>query len=56
MTTIVGGIFLVYVGKETSGLTSIITALAGLAGVFVYGKYEQRKDLANKARAIATTR
>lgn len=56
MTAILGGIFLVYVGKEIFGLASIVTALAGLAGVFVYGKYEQKKDLANKARSITTTR
>jgi len=56
MTAILGGIFLAYVGRETSGLASIITALVGLAGVFVYGKMEQKKELANKSNAIAKTR
>jgi uncharacterized membrane protein len=56
MTAIVGGIFLAYVGRETSGLVSIITALVGLAGVFVYGKSEQKKDLAKKTEAVVTTR
>lgn len=56
MTAILGGVFLVYIGKEATGLTSIITALVGLAGVFVYGKHEQQKDLAKKTEALATTR
>ena len=41
MTAILGGIFLVYVGKETSGLASIITALATV-GEKSCGKSEQR--------------
>jgi uncharacterized membrane protein len=56
MTAILGGVFLVYIGKEASGLASIVTALVGLVGVFVYGKNEQKKDLAKKAEAIVTTR
>jgi flagellar motor component MotA len=56
MTAIIGGSLLVYGGKETSGLTAIITALAGLVGVFVYGKREQKKELANKAQAITSAR
>jgi uncharacterized membrane protein len=56
MTAIIGGIFLAYIGRETSGLTSIITALVGLTGVFVYGKREQRKDLENKTQAISKSR
>ena len=56
MTAIIGGSLLVYSGKETSGLTAIITALAGLVGVFVYGKREQKKELANKAQAVTNAR
>jgi hypothetical protein len=56
MTAILGGVFLVYIGKEVTGLASIVTALAGLVGVFVYGKLEQKKDLAKKTEAIVTTR
>jgi uncharacterized membrane protein len=56
MTAILGGIFLVYVGKEATGIASIVTALVGLVGVFVYGKNEQKKDLAKKTEAIATAR
>ncbi len=36
-------------------LVSIITALVGLAG-FVYGKSEQKKDIANKAQALIKSR
>jgi predicted MFS family arabinose efflux permease len=56
MTAIIGGIFLAYVGRETSGLSAIVTALVALAGVFVYGKKEQKKDLAEKAQAITKSR
>jgi FtsH-binding integral membrane protein len=56
MTAILGGVFLAYSGKETSGLAAIVTALVGLAGVFVYGKIEQKKDLANKTQAITKSR
>ena len=55
MTAILGGIFLAYEGKETSGIATIITALVGLAGVFVYGKMEQKKELANKTQALVKT-
>jgi len=30
--------------------------LAGLVGVFVYGKREQKKELAGKAQAITSAR
>jgi uncharacterized membrane protein len=33
-----GGIFLAYSGKETAGLTSIISAMVLLAGAFITGK------------------
>jgi uncharacterized membrane protein len=56
MTAIIGGIFLAYIGRETSGLTAIISALVGLAGVFVYSKSEQKKDLASKSQAIEKAR
>jgi uncharacterized membrane protein len=52
MTTILGGIFLMYTGKESTGLASVITALAGLVGVFIYGKHEEQKDRKKKADAI----
>lgn len=54
MTTVLGGIYLVLKGKNGYGLAAIITPLAALAGVFIYGKIEQRKDLSNKAADFVT--
>lgn len=53
MTAILGGIFLIYVGKNAAGLASIITALGALAIVFVIGKTKQKKELDDKANALA---
>ena len=53
MTAIVGGIWLAGEGKSGSGVTAIIAALAALVGVFVYGKIEQRRELAEKAKAFS---
>ena len=52
MTAIIGGIVLVAKGKEATGLTAVITALAALVGVFIYGKHEQKKDMKNKPKAL----
>jgi uncharacterized membrane protein len=53
MTAICGGIWLSAIGKSGSGLTAIIGALAALVGVFVYGKVQQGKELAEKANALS---
>ena len=53
MTAIVGGIWLAREGKSGSGVTAIIAALAALVGVFVYGKIEQRRELAEKSKALS---
>ncbi len=53
MTVILGGIVLIYAGKQTSGLTALLVALASLVGVFVYSKREQQQELRRKAEAIA---
>lgn len=53
MTAIGGGIWLSAIGKSGSGLTAIIGALAALVGVFVYGKVQQSKELADKADALS---
>jgi uncharacterized membrane protein len=52
MTAVVGGIFLVLKGKDGYGLAAIIGALASLAGVFIYGKHQQQKELGDKAQAF----
>ena len=50
MTAICGGVYLISIDKDATGLTAIVTALMGLVGVFVYGKYTQAKELENKRR------
>jgi uncharacterized membrane protein len=40
-----GGFFLIYKGKDTSGVAVVIMALASLVGVFVYGKKVQSQQL-----------
>jgi uncharacterized membrane protein len=52
MTAIVGGIWLIHDGKSTAGLTSVLTALGSLVGVFVYSKHEQQKDLVKKTETL----
>ena len=44
MTAIVGGIILIALDKPTGGLVSIISAISGLAIVFVTGKVFQWKE------------
>lgn len=52
MTAVVGSIVLVLKGKDGYGLAAILTPLAGLAGVFVYGKLQQKKELDTKAQGF----
>ena len=52
MTAIVGGIYLIAVGKAVGGLVSIITALVSLAGVFIFGKIAQKRNLTEKANTL----
>lgn len=49
MTAVVGGIILIEKGRDGYGLAAIITALASLAGVFIYGKTKQKSELEAKA-------
>jgi uncharacterized membrane protein len=56
MTAISGGIWLSLRGMSGVGLTAIISALAALVGVFVYGKSEQKKELREKAGALPPER
>lgn len=48
MTAILGGIYLIANGAQVEGLTSIVTALAGLVGVFVYARRKKARELAVK--------
>jgi uncharacterized membrane protein len=48
LTAILSGVYLIMHDKPAEGLTSILGPLAALAGVFVYGKHLQRKELERK--------
>ena len=52
MTAIGGGIWLTAKGMSGAGLTAIISALAALVGVFIYGKSGQKKELREKSEAL----
>ena len=56
LVALVGGMFLIYAGKNVYGLAAIITALVSLAGVFFFSKYEQRKERHEKATALEARR
>lgn len=49
IVVVISGAFLIYLGHDVYGLAAIITALASLVGVFIYGKYQQKKELKEKA-------
>ncbi len=51
MSAIVGGLALLLTGKPVEGLIGLITPLALLAGVFVYGRNQQVQQLAEKRAA-----
>ena len=48
--SIIGGL-LIWKGKEISGFTTIITAIAGLSGAFVYGTNSNRKEREEKNKS-----
>ena len=50
LAAILGGVYLISIGKDATGLTAIIAALAGLVGAFVYGKYTQAREREQKRR------
>lgn len=54
--TLAGGFTLIATGKDLFGLASIISSLAALAAVFVYGKRQQRKEREDKADTLAERR
>lgn len=45
---IAGGIGLIAFDKSTQGLVAIITAFVALAGIFIYGRYEQGRERERK--------
>lgn len=52
LAAIGGGIYLIHSGQSAAGLVSIISALAGLAIVFITGKAMQQKQLREQAAAL----
>jgi uncharacterized membrane protein len=54
MVALAGGFALIFTGRNVSGLVSIISSLAALAGVFVYGKHQQKKEREDKANALVS--
>jgi len=52
MTAIIGGVYLIAIGKNGYGLASIIGSLATLAGVFFFGKRKEEKELRQKSEAL----
>jgi uncharacterized membrane protein len=56
LVALIGGMLLIYAGKNVYGLVAIISALVSLAGVFFFSKYEQRKERHEKATALEVRR
>jgi uncharacterized membrane protein len=53
MTAILGGIYLITLGKNAQGLTAIIGSLTALTAVFIYGKKKESRELKGKSDALA---
>jgi hypothetical protein len=53
MTAILGGIYLITLGKDAQGLSAIISSLTALTAVFFYGKKKETKELREKSQALA---
>ena len=47
-----GGVYAVMHGKSVEGIAAIITPLAALVAVFVYGKSRQQKELQVRQQSI----
>ena len=56
MTAVVGGIYLISIGRSSSGLVAIIGSLASLVGVFIYGKHQQSKERSQKVQTLDSRR
>jgi len=56
LISIMGGFFLIYAGKNAQGLVAIIVSVGSLAGVFIYSKYEQRKERERKSETLQSRR
>ncbi|MCY4638570.1 MAG: DUF2335 domain-containing protein [Acidobacteria bacterium] len=54
LTAVIGGCVLIALGKDASGLTAIVTALAGLVAVFVYGRRKDAEERREKRSDFAS--
>ena len=52
MTALGGGFALVAYGRDAGGIAAIVTSLATLAGVFIYGKRKQQQERAEKIQQV----
>lgn len=52
LVVIIGGFVLLEQGKKVEGLAAIIASLTSLVAVFVYGRYEQKKERKEKSTAL----
>ncbi|MGP8174945.1 MAG: DUF2335 domain-containing protein [Terracidiphilus sp.] len=56
LAAIVGGIFLICMGRNVSGLSTVITSLVGPVSIFVYSQHKQSKERVEKSTALAERR
>lgn len=56
LVAIAGGIGLIAFGRPVEGLVSVIGALATLAGVFIWGRSQQRQERQQKSDQRDTAR
>jgi uncharacterized membrane protein len=52
LAAIGGGVYLIHAGQSAEGLAAVIAPLAGIVGVFIYGKMTQQKQLAGNQTAL----
>ena len=56
LVSILGGFLLIYTRKNAEGLAAMIASVGALAGVFVYTKYEQKKEREIKSANLQARR
>ena len=49
---ICAGVYALSIGKDGYGIAAIVSALAAPAGVFIYGKFRQRKELQARQQGL----
>jgi len=50
--TLSGSFWIISLGKSPEGIAGIIGTLVTLAGVFIFGRWSQRRELSEKRRAL----